>query len=168
MTFAIPPRGIFVRIADAVMTPIMYLLAGTLRESPQRTHRWNNKRLSAEERALLDQALLYVLKGDPSMPRRILLGFIPFFHMPILGGHREYVVFMPCDTAVHKWHIGWDLPEVCGVSRFAFRGPQRVLGVPHDVKFFGIDAQTGKQIQLQLIGKGSVGNHDPYAHVPLL
>ena len=42
------PIGLLARLGDALMTPVMYLLAGTLREKPQQTHIWNIQKMPKE------------------------------------------------------------------------------------------------------------------------
>ncbi|KKQ46125.1 MAG: hypothetical protein US63_C0006G0002 [Candidatus Moranbacteria bacterium GW2011_GWC2_37_8] len=42
----VPSLGWLAKLADILMVPLMYLISGTLKEVPQRGHRWNNVRLS--------------------------------------------------------------------------------------------------------------------------
>lgn len=170
-------------LLDAVMLPFMYLVAWRWSrlphfEHPQRTHFWNNKKLSAQEAERLDLRLVANVEGDPKAfhTRWVCTGWekiwVPIFHMPLIGGWREYVVIEAVDHT-GPWYIGWIAPDVAGVTRIRrglwreVRGAMRVLRGPDDVFFFGIDADSGEQINVRVIGSGRVGHGGPYKHLPL-
>lgn len=154
------------------MAPLMYLVQGCF-EKPQQTHVWNNiKFRTDEERAIFNRDSMLTIHGDPTIcsGRWYSLGKIgiriPIFHIPILGGWREYVVVAPQDPCVGLWCPGWWTPDVVGVSQLRSRGAVRLLRGPQDAQFFGVDGK-GMQIRLKIVGYGRIGNHDPYAHLPL-
>lgn len=161
------PLGWLARLADVLMVPVMYIVSGTLNESPQRTHRWNNKKLSHGEVAHLSQKAMVQCSGI-STARTRFLSFIPLFHVPVLGGWRRYVVLVPESNLYRRWLVGWIAEDARGVTCLPLRGPVRMLLGPKDVAFFAIDVESGEQIVLTKIAKGIVGQGGPYAHVPLL
>lgn len=152
------------RIADTLMVPIMYVLAGTFKEAPQQTHRWNNKKLSRSNVQHLNTAHCVVNLGIPGEAIR-WFGKVPRFHIPILGGWRKYLVLEPEVNGV--WHVGWICHDVIGVTRIELVGPVRLLLGPKPVTFFGVDAE-GYQIPLREIGSGIVGKGGLFSKVPLL
>lgn len=159
----VPPLGLVARILDVLMVPIMYLVSGTIREEPQRTHKWNNKKLTLNEGNHL---------GSEGMVHCIGLRNIRvwkvFFHIPILGGWRNYVVLEPQDDG-QRWHVGWVLPNRAGgISRISLRGSVRMLLGPGDVSFFGVSEDTNTQIRIRKIGNGKIGDGSVYARIPLL
>lgn len=160
----IPPTGWLTYCADFLMSPLMYMLAGTVAEAPQETHRWNNLKFSWREVKLLEINLMTVVAGVPASRR--WLGKIPLFHLPILGGWREYVVLEPA-VPVMYWHPGWYTSHVCGASRLAKRGRVRLLRGSETTSFFGVN-EHGEQIPLTIVGYGRIGDGGPYAHLPLL
>ncbi len=152
------------RLADILIVPFMYLLSGTT-ESPQRTHRWNQVRLRHDQVNYLLSEKMVFCKGVESSVRFHKLRF----HIPILGGWRDYVVIQP-EESVGGWHIGWTTADAVGVSRIVLHGPVRMLLGPGDVLFFGIRSESDNQIQILIrkIGSGRVGDRGPYRKVPLL
>jgi hypothetical protein len=141
----------------------MYLLAGTFREAPQQTHRWNNTKLKWKELEDFDHALMVRCKGRVSVRR--WWGKIPIFHMPIFGGWKHYVVIQPLNDVL--WHPGWIAGDVIGVSRITIQGPVRLLLGDKKVAFYGVD-QEGNQIRLAKVGEGKVGDKGPFSRIPLL
>jgi len=150
---------------DWFLTPIMYLVQGSLRERPQQTHFWNNRRLSRAERNSLRDDLFLTLSGDPAARRR-WFGPIPRFHIPLLGGWKRYVVIKP-DIDDYIWYVGWVTGDAEGVSLLPLRGPVRLLLGPDEVSFFGVDS-CRRQINLRLVGEGFVGAASPdHRQIPL-
>ncbi len=154
------------RLADRLMLPLMYLLQGTLKESPQRTHRWNNRKLTKLEVDLLERSLMFTCKGDATASRRSW-NKIPLFHMPIFGGWRRFVVLRPVEFC-SNWHVGWIASDdTAGVSLVPIKDQIRVTLGTSSVSFFGINAK-GQQIQLEMVGAGTIGKADMFAKIPLL
>ena len=166
--FQVRPLGKLAAIADVLMTPIMYIVAGTFSESPQRTHFWNNTKLGLRQVEHLKNEMMVACKGAGTTGVRFWLG-IPLFHLPIFGGWKNYVVLQSCDMVGRKWHVGWIAGDVAGVSRIELRGPGglvRMLIGPGDVSFFGVN--EGEQIPIRLVARGRLGDGGRYRRVPLL
>ncbi|MEK7638918.1 MAG: hypothetical protein AAB388_02020 [Patescibacteria group bacterium] len=155
MPIVFKKQGALGWLADMCMVPLMYLLQGTWKEAPQRTHRWNNQKLSAETCQILDNRLLLSFSGEETAKVR-WVGFLPRFHMPVWGGWRTFVVLAPVNYTA-DWHVGWIPHDVrAGVSKVAVTGPVRVTIGPGPVKFFGLD-KDGAQIELVHQGSGQIG-----------
>ncbi len=163
----VKPLGRLAKFADKMMVPAMYALSGTFKESPQRTHRWNNMHLDWNADDLFEnlrrQEMLYFSGVLGAMSPKIPL----LFHIPILGGWRNYVVLQP-STHDGEWFVGWASNHAVGVSRIPIRGPVRMLLGPMGVYFFGISAGDQKQIKIEVIGTGRIWKGGPHAQVPLL
>lgn len=159
----VPPLGWVAKLADTAMIPLMYLLSGTLRESPQCTHKWNNLKISNGMLDKFDKNLMVHANLSPNSMKSHY-GFL--FHVPILGGWREYVVIEPIVN--ENWYIGWISGLVGGVSRINLFGPTRVLRGPSDTLFFGINAETGEQLPLRQIGSGCTGDRGQFSRIRLL
>lgn len=166
MSIRIQPLGFIARIADALMVPVMYLLSGTFFESPQRTHFWNNTKLSKKDVDTLRRDQMVRSDGATDLRDRHLFR-LPIFHMPIVGGWRDYIVIAPIEHEL-SWHAGWITDGVIGISRLQFRGPVRVLRGPGMADFFGFDSTGHSQIPIRMIGEGRIGTGGPYTHAPLL
>ena len=158
------PLGLLARIADIVMVPVMYLVSGAT-EKPQRTHRWNNMKLTPRDVEHLDLAAMVHCDGIPDVGR-LYHWNIPAFHTPLFGGWRSYVVLRPYEKEV-EWYVGWITDDVIGVSRIELRGSVRLLLGPEETFFFGISTE-GICIPIHLTGTGSIGDHGPHGQVPLL
>ncbi|USN88839.1 MAG: hypothetical protein H6780_00225 [Candidatus Nomurabacteria bacterium] len=161
----VQPLGWLERIADVLMLPIMYIISGTFRETPQQTHRWNNTKLKSGQVAHLKDDMQVFCEGNKSAGARFWLK-MPFFHIPLLGGWKDYVVLQPTHVD-QEWHIGWLAHDVAGVSRIKVRGPVRLLLGPGDVSFFGVNSE-GDQLKLQEISRGRIGDGGEYSKTPLL
>jgi len=159
------PLGWLARLADALMVPLMYVLSGTFRESPQRTHRWNNTKLAKSQVDELDAHCMVCVLGRPESAQRFKWS-LPVFHAPILGGWRDYIVLEP-PHGMGRWHVGWLADDAFGISRIPLNGPVRLLLGPGDVCFFGLMPHGG-QIVLHMIGEGHIGDNGPHSHLPLL
>ncbi len=141
----------------------MHLVGATwFRERAQRTHVWNNTKLTTVQTAALDQGLMARIDGIPS---KDLSGLRR--HLTIAGGWRPYAVITRTDSK-RPWYIGWITPRVNGVSRVELTTPCRVLIGPTNVYFFGIDTETGLQIKVVQEGRGEIGKPDHYGRLPLL
>lgn len=160
-TVYVKPLGFWARLADLLMTPIMYAVSGTLKEESQRTHRWNNTKL-AEINWLCKTGLV---RCEGIGKKRWYESLV--FHMPIFGGWRNYVVLRPRNPQ-GEWYVGWRVNGKVGISRFRIKGAVRMLVGPDDVEFFGIDTRTGKQRFIHEVGRGYIGNGGPYSRMPLL
>lgn len=166
MKIHLRPFGPVSKILDLLLTPLMYLVSGTFSESPQRSHAWHIKRLTPEEVASVQDSESLYFARDSRDRKRFVFGF-PLFHVPILGGWREYVVLKPV-SKIDTWHVGWRLDRKTEISRIPLQGPVRLLLGSEDVSFFGIDSKSGEQIRLEEFGRGMVGKGGEFAQMPLL
>lgn len=154
------------------MIPVMHIisaLSGAWGEKPQKTHKWNNRRLKDHEfsfsfqKQLLQKGL--VVEGTPEKVRQ---GGI-HFHLPFAGGWRKYTVLEPCS---HKgiWYIGWILPnkETGGISLLPLTDKVRMLRGTEDTEFFGI-SEDGELIEIAEVGRGEIGDGSNFSkQIPLL
>ena len=174
-TINVRPERFVQYVADIALSPFMYALSGVwlsgtweaAKEKPQRTHRWNNTGLSSDDVVDLDRGKMVHCEGIPNAMRRIN----PIFHLPILGGWRDYVVLEPEYgwNRQLKWHVGWIAEDgVSGVSRIPIVGPVRMTRGPGAVSFFGVLVGQGTQIVIRRIGTGRIGEGGQWARVPLL
>lgn len=89
------------------------------------------------------------------------------FHLPRLGGWKNYVVLEPTSGDGKGWHVGWIAGNVIGVSRIPLNGPVRVLVGSGKVSWFGVNSDGG-QIKLRQVGIGRIGDGGTFAKIPLL
>ena len=162
----VTPLSLWEEMLDFLWIPSMYLASGTVCEVPQQTHPWNRRSLSYEERLSLNPDLNHHEPGDNEAASPWLLGFIPRFHLPIIGGWRNYVVIKPVQQNMSHWYVGWVNAGACGVSRLPLTGPVRLLIGPENTDFIGLD-EDGFQIKVKKTGKGRIGTGGRYAHLPL-
>ena len=159
----VQPLGFWAKFANILMIPMMYVVSGNLFESPQRTHMWNNTKLTfSEVYELVDAKKLFFCGVESS---RRWISVLPIFHIPILGGWKTYVVLQPSENV--EWYVGWISKDVSGVSRIRLRGPVRLLLGPSDVSFFGINAE-GRQINILKKGVGTIGEGGVFSRTPFL
>ncbi len=148
------------------MTPVMYFLQWNICESPQRTHFWNNCKLSSDDVKDFISISVVTEMGDPkAIPR--WFGPIPIFHMPIFGGWKSFTVLEPVNEVTGEWYVGWIASDVAGISQIPLKNKVRLLTSPGSAQFFGID-KDGNHIELCIIGHGQIGEAGEYAKVPLL
>ncbi len=160
-TIQIKPLGTLPMIGDVLMAPLMWAFVG-FREAPQRSHVWNNRRLSPHEHASITQQHLVMCGPDKdAQPRGTIR-----LHLPVcMGGWRQYVVINP-KTYHPIWYIGWYLKEWSGISQIPLTTPVRVLIGDGPVGFFGVDIE-GNQIQVERSGDGNIGVRSQYSWLPL-
>lgn len=158
----IKPTGLAEWAADMIMAPIMYLVSGTIREKPQRTHPWNVCRMPQVLIGQIDRNKTVSFRGIQTAVQP----HIARLHLPILGGWRHYEVLEPTGKQ-DVWRIGWIAAEQIKVSKVPLRGPVRVLLGPSPVSFFGVGSD-GSQIEIKRIGSGMIGRGGPYTKMQLL
>ena len=167
MKKCIQPQGTVGQLCDWLILPIMYVLQGTVYETPQRTHIWNNLKLNREV-LKFTLPLCEGFVGNPSACKSLWLGFIPRFHMPLFGGWRTFVVLQAATNQEEQWFIGWfHETGPVGVSKIPLSGPVRMTIGPDPVCFFAF-TKAGEQLPLQRIGQGKIGEAGEFRHVPLL
>jgi len=91
---------------------------------------------------------------------------LPLFHLPILGGWRNYVVLKPLDPNT-EWHPIWVAKDVVGISQLTIKGAARLLLGPEPCRFYGVST-SGDQIKIIVVGFGRIGARGPFARLPLL
>ncbi len=165
MTFIPKEESWLEKIGDYLMLPLMYLLQVNIFESPQRTHFWNNTKYTSEHVRLLDSRFFVSVAGVARSVRR-WLWYLPLFHMPIVGGWREYVVLAPA-VPQDQWYVGWIAGDALGISHIKLKDQVRLLRGDGPVQFFGLN-EHGEQIVLHLIGEGIIGKRSEFSSVPLL
>jgi hypothetical protein len=161
----VPPLPWGLTALDWTLRPAMRIVAGprAFFEEPQQTHFWNNVKFQELPGAL--RPFLLRVAGNPSANHR-WMGKVPWFHLPFLGGWKKYVVLRPA-TYSHSWHPGWSTHDACGCSRIRTEGAVRLLLGPTDVSFFGVSAEQGQPLNLEIVGYGTIGDGGPYSQVPL-
>lgn len=158
-------QGLIGRIADYLMMPVMYILQGNIREIPQRTHRWNNRHLSREDIGTFDPGMTLSVEGDREALSR-WFGPIPLFHMVIFGGWKKFVVIKP-KVSQSSWFVGWVVSDAFGVSCIPLTSEVRLGLGPEPAQYFAVDAD-GRQIDIDIVGYGSIGKAAEFSKVPLL
>lgn len=155
---SIRPLGRLARLADVLMRPVMALsmeLNGTPDEPPQETHFWNNEKLTYDEIDGLDETMMCFVPGSPGAAASRWWGFIPRFHLPIVGW-QEYVVLRPKYLLGGSWYVGWITRDAAGVSLIPVRSMVKCLVGAGDAGFFALDA-SGRQIPIEQIGSARLG-----------
>lgn len=150
-------------IGDVLLWPIMWLSAGCRATSfrtgdIQNTHPWHCRRVDP---GLLDiDQLLRIDKPHAKSIRRIK----PFFHLPLLGGWREYVVVK---SDAPRYYIGWAIPardgsqyRIAQLNQLPLMTPVKMLraGDAPWVDLFAVDDQ-GRQLPLTLMDEGQLGDN---------
>ncbi|MEI6649815.1 MAG: hypothetical protein WCL23_00075 [Candidatus Moraniibacteriota bacterium] len=161
-TFIIRPLGPFAAARDLLFSSVAERLSIPL------THLWNRVRLTTSKRKRLRDNIsaTVTLSGDPDA----LKGNHPFrSHIWFLGGWRRYAVLKACIP----WYVGWIVPdgnggEICEVSRIPIDGKVRMLLGPEDVSFFAIEADSGHQLIIDMVGGGRLGKDDKHRNAMLL
>lgn len=171
----VPPLGPKARAADAFMTRYIMPYFTHSGESPQLTHRWNNFWLDSSATDHLLRCHMVFSEGVPgAKPRRIpgdgatgyFLSLLDLaWHLPKLGGWREYVVLEPC-TEVGAWYVGW-ISDRVGVSRVPITRCVRVTRGPNHTWFFGVSVADSRQVPLREVARGRIGDGGWFQKVPL-
>lgn len=169
MKIDIRPLGWFEKTLDMLFLPIMYAilwLSGGYGECPQLTHYWNNLKL---QRSLIpNNSLMCLVRGFPEKVRKQGNIFMnALFHIPFLGGGKNYVVVSPINIPEGGWYAGWHNEHVNGVSRILVHTPVRLLVGRDDIHFMGFDSQ-GNQILVRVVFHGKIGDAGLFRKLPLL
>lgn len=158
-------QGALGALTDAIMTPLMFLVSGTITERPQRGHRYNVAVLKPAEVMELDRDITATGEIDETASSAWKYGFIPMMHLPILGGWRKYAVVSPKHYP-DTWHPGWTCEDHSGYSKIPVTGPVRLLLGTTQTNFFGLSGD-GQQIPVEIIGEGLIGNGGQFSWLPL-
>ena len=169
MRIEIKKYPLWAKVADCALMPVMAFLQMTVSESLQRTHPWNNRRLSAEETTSLKEEYLFNHKGEPDEIKRSH-DRNPRFHSPVFGGWKHYVVLQPKSddftSLKDSWYVGWKSEHATGVSLITIAGSVKLLIGPGLVRWFALN-EIGDQIPITCIGEGQLGKGGEFAKVPL-
>lgn len=109
---------------------------------------------------------MVLLPGDPDA----LKGNHPIrSHIRFLGGWRSYAVL----RASVPWRVGWIIPdgnggEICEVSRIVIKSRAKMLCGPFETRFFALDAESGIQLNLDMVDSGRLGRGDTNRDIVLL
>lgn len=103
-----------------------------------------------------------MIGGDPQA-RRLPGGLR---HFPCIGW-QEYVVLQPSGWLGRPWHLGWNAPDVAGLSRIRLHGPVRALRGPEPTEFFAVDV-SGQQLQIEVADYGRLGDGSANKELSLL
>lgn len=133
--------------------------------TPQKTRFWNNKTIP-EGSFILDSKLVMFIDGNKNETARRKWKIIPISHMPRFGGWTDYAVLSPRDKDIRVWFVGWKTDDAFGLSLIPIQNQVRVLVGPNDVQFFGVDF-NGEQINLDLDGRGKIGELNEFSSIPL-
>lgn len=172
----IRPIGPLVKFADLAMNPVMRYLAGkgAWREEPQRTHFWNNRRLTDLEIKCLNHELFFNGKPDVTSTQKGLFRF----NCRRWGGWKKFYVLAPdIDPFYHDfWYVGRKVKNWAVISRVPislahpseneYYSMVRVLIGQKAVDFFGID-EKGNQIKVLAVCRGEVGNCQELGNITL-
>ena len=161
----------YYHLADYLMTPIMYVLGGFKADSIQHTHPWH---MQAVNSPLINLDLATPpAKGDDNSRFSKSDSFL--FHVPILGGWKEYSIY-ECSTQNNgPFYIGFmqknadDSVEKSFIIKTPIYGDRvRMLnGSPiYTTIFFAVD-KNGKQLPIKKVGKGTLGR-EADTKIPLL
>ena len=163
--YKVKPLGCFASALDLLMVPIMWIVSGAPGEVPQQTHFWNNVKFQRSELPFMDPGLMIPVGGSVFASPKYWFG-LPLFHIPILGGWKDYVIFTP-PISVRVWYIGWIQGDSVGISRIPldFKGVRVLIG-REDVSFFGVDGE-GQQIPIFFEDFGRVGDGGWSSKLPL-
>jgi hypothetical protein len=152
-------------IADHTMWPLMFVLGGWRRDSVHETHCWHNQVIDKSE---INSSLSVVVTGDDDRTgvktNHVLP--LPLFHIPILGGWRNYVV-LQVQSDARYWHVGW-IHRACTPGSRLLATVQRLRIVDRKVKvltqavgfvteFFALDP-VGGQLPLSVVDNGILGD----------
>src|SRR5215212_9610797 len=97
------PLGRAARAADLLLRPVMWAVGGFRRDSVQETHRWH---CAAVDPNAIDLRLVVAVEGDDESRRLNRPWAPPLFHVPVLGGWRNFVT-LEVGEPLQRWHIGW-------------------------------------------------------------
>ena len=162
------PQDAYGYLADIAISPFMYLFQGNYNEIPQRTHVWNNDKFvgSRYVDSVSSEYTFYDSGNNEEKPKGLVR-----FHLPVLGGWKNFLVLSPVLEEVTSWHIGWHNWDeggvFAGISLIPIRGCVRVLQGDKPMRFFGI-LPHGIQVPICLKGFGTIGQAGAYATLPLL
>lgn len=149
------------RFLDYLLFPFMWIICGFNFELPQETHRWHMMNFPNID---VPKNKSVVIKGDDNS-KYSAKGF-PFFHMPIFGGWKNYVILEAKDFGKF-WNVGWvvrfndhsrqDRYQV-QASRIYGSNIKLLKGINDSDKIFFAIGKNGGFADIKLIDEGRLGN----------
>lgn len=142
----------------------MFVAGGCKLDSIQETHRWHCQKINP---ILIDHNLSVIVEGTDNSKYTNRIFPVPIFHIPILGGWKNYIV-LKAESNRSEWHIGWVhlrysegfIPRHSVHKLKLTNDKIRMLSLPkgHITVFFAV-SQEGSQIPLTKIGEGFLGDN---------
>lgn len=161
------------RVIDFIMFPLMKLISLAPFERPQESHAWHAQKIGEDDIQTLDINKCVQIQGDEISS--IKDGSGPLFHIPLIGGWKNYFVLEVEDKNV-PWYVGWVVRDT--VSQKVLRSEIHKMPLNDDsvrllvgtreriTTFFGVNAD-GKQLSVKNIGFGKMGDGSIYGKVRL-
>jgi hypothetical protein len=161
----IRPVPAYLRLVDYLLFPLMALLSGFNLDSVQETHTYHTQPVNPR---LIDDSLALEVPGANASRFKNhgrITSHFGLFHVPILGGWRDYIVLEASSTG--PWHVGWKLCDqysgdilLCEVHRLPISDAQiKVLESPSGtILYLFACTPDGVQIPIRLVGEGTIGD----------
>ncbi|TSC85646.1 MAG: hypothetical protein G01um10148_1032 [Parcubacteria group bacterium Gr01-1014_8] len=168
------PRSLHMswQLIDYAMSPFMRLMSMALFERPQESHAWHAQKFNDDEIASIDLKKCVVIEGDDASS--IKSGAGPLFHIPLIGGWRNYVV-LEVEPDIDTWHVGWIVRDTNTMDILRaelhklplYERRVRMLVGPEGRKTTFCAFNPQGQVRLTNIGKGRIGDGSSYAKIRL-
>lgn len=130
------------QILDAVLYPMMWIGANFGQDSIQHTHPWHTRKLTDLEVEYINPELNLYIEGSEQV--NTLNKRNPLFHLPLLGGWKNYVVIenpLYNEELIIPWHIGWIYNNQAEIHKLPIQSAHiKMLTGPmgHTTTFFAI------------------------------
>jgi len=151
------------RLCDKLYLPIMFLVGGFKADSIQETHPWHIQKLNHQ---LIDaEKASPIFRGNDKSVFKKHAIFL--FHMPILGGWRDYSIYEIDENAPTPFNVGWIeiSPEHPNPSVFVNKLPiyERKIRLLdgsslYQMAVFAV-SKDGRQIPVTRVGGGKLGEN---------
>lgn len=169
----IRPVSLGYRFFDYILSPFMRLISLAPFERPQESHAWHMQQLTPEEILSVKLDACVFVHGDDTTFITSEMG--PLFHIPLVGGWRNYVV-LEIEGNMFPWHIGWIVCDEKGektsigeLQRLPlYESSVRMLVGPiGKTTIFCAFDKNGVQQKLHIKGKGCIGDGSRYGSIRL-
>ena len=167
------PLSFYWRVIDYLMIPLMKLISLAPFERPQESHAWHAQKIGQTDIESMNLEKCVQVEGYDSS--YIKTGAGPLFHIPLIGGWKDYIV-LQVDMTDKIWHVGWIVRESKSLQVLRseihklplFENKVRLLVGPIErVTTFFATNNNGIQLPLKIIGKGKMGDGSNYSKVRL-
>lgn len=151
----------YFRFLDLLLFPLMWILSGFKLELPQETHPWHMQEI--DEMQIPKDKLIEFIGNDNS---KFSNKDKPFFHVPVLGGWRDYIV-LEAENYGKYWRIGWILKyhnsnqkTDSQIQKLKIKSPYIKLlsGIDDSKKYFFAVSENGNFADLKIVGSGTLGD----------